>query len=130
MKTVKTTLIVVATLVAVYLIYDLITATSSTYLEASAENEAISDHLDQRMAWEELATKYKEKPVTITSGGQLTAPFWQIYQYNKVGSLQHGDKVTLLELDLYHSEGPNVKVRQKDGSEGYVDIAHIIELNE
>ena len=130
MKTVKTTLIVVATLAAVYLIYDLITGASFHYQDASAESKAISDRLDRHMVWEGLAEQYKGEVVTISSRDYAEVPFWQIYRRNKVGSLQHGDTVTLLGIDLYHSEGYNAKVRRPDGFEGYVDLASIEELNE
>lgn len=135
MKTVKTTLIVIATLVAVYLLFDFVTGVSSHYESSSRESAAMEAGLDLDDKIEELASKYKGKTVTINawdkaSGEYLEVPIWQIYKKNKVGSLMHGDKVTLLDVNIYSSDGKSAKIETADGSTGHITYWYISEFEE
>ncbi|MBF9252444.1 SH3 domain-containing protein [Pontibacter sp. 172403-2] len=134
MKTVKTTLIVVGTLVAVYFAFDFITGVYFYYQDSVAESEALESGLNLNSVLTDLGETYKGKTVTINSWDPasmeyLEVPLWQIYKYNKVGTLLNGDKVILLNVELYDSKGRCAKVRTADGYEGYITYWYIKEFS-
>jgi hypothetical protein len=135
MKTVKATLIVIATIIGAYFLFDLVTGIFFAYQDSKAESESFTMGLELDSKIEELAKSYAGKKVNINSWDNSTneyleVPVWQIYKYNKVGSLRNGDKVTLLEVDINDSKGKKAKIRMKDGFEGYITYWYIDEFEE
>ncbi|MDO6388993.1 hypothetical protein Q4E40_02555 [Pontibacter sp. BT731] len=134
MKTVKTTLIVVATLVVLYLVYDFVTGTATAYQQATAQDKALQQEADFKASLSALGENHKGKEVMIVAWSEavqnyIEVPAYQVYKSHKTGSFRHGDKVTLLAVDLYNPDGINAKVRDADGMEYHVDYQHIKELN-
>lgn len=135
MNTVKTTLIVIATIVGAYLLFDFVSGVYFAVQDKKHQQEAFHADLNLDSKIQELAKPLIGKKVKINSWDNATykfldVPVWRIYKQSTAGTLSNGDYVTLLDIDVDSNEGKNAKIRTKNGLVGYITYWYIDEFEE
>jgi len=136
MKTVKTTLIVLVTLVGVFIIVFFLIAAFQGYSDKKKQQEQFDAHVSHNIVLDSLVKTYINKEVTLGAEdiNENKVPIYkEEYDKSVITNEITLTKVTLLDVDVYNKEGSIAKIFYKGNLTqsteiGFVSCKNILEF--
>ncbi len=136
MKTVKTTLIVLATLVGVFIIVFFLIAAFQGYSDKKKKQEQFDARVSHDVILDSLVKIYKNKEVTLSAEdiNENKIPIYrEEYDKTVITNEITLTKVTLLDADIYNKKESIAKISYKDNltqsiKYGFVSCKNILEF--